>query len=108
MADAPFQVTREWIFAWRTPRGAWTRAQLAVLGLPWPPRQGWVRRVHGLTLSASQRADFEREGLDRHDGGGSRCAWCGERFAPDALVEVVALGPVHRAGCPSWLSSSSS
>ncbi len=28
-----------------TPRGAWTREQLEVLGVPWPPPKGWRRQL---------------------------------------------------------------
>lgn len=33
------------IEAGKTPRGAWTRAQLAEWGVPWPPPGGWKRRL---------------------------------------------------------------
>jgi hypothetical protein len=33
------------IEAAKTPRGAWTRKQLAQWGVPWPPRRGWQRRL---------------------------------------------------------------
>ena len=28
-----------------TDRGAWTREQLGILGVPWPPSQGWRKRL---------------------------------------------------------------
>ena len=28
-----------------TDRGAWTREQLGILGVPWPPPQGWRKRL---------------------------------------------------------------
>jgi len=31
----------EEIEAAKTPKGAWTRAQLAEWGVPWPPEKGW-------------------------------------------------------------------
>lgn len=34
-------VTAEEIEAKKTPKGAWTRAQLAEWGVPWPPPRGW-------------------------------------------------------------------
>jgi hypothetical protein len=33
------------IEAARTPRGAWTRKQLAQWGVPWPSARGWKRRL---------------------------------------------------------------
>ena len=38
-------VTREEIEAARTPKGGWTRAQLEVWGVPWPPPKGWLRAL---------------------------------------------------------------
>lgn len=40
------------IEAARTPRGAWTRAQLAQWGVPWPPPGGWKRRLEEQWLKA--------------------------------------------------------
>lgn len=36
---------REDIEARRTPRGGWTREQLAEWGVPWPPPKGWKKRL---------------------------------------------------------------
>jgi hypothetical protein len=33
------------IDAARTPRGSWTKAQLAEWGVPWPPPRGWRKRL---------------------------------------------------------------
>jgi len=38
-------VTREFIMSGRSPNGAWTRAQLALIGVPWPPVNGWISGV---------------------------------------------------------------
>ncbi|WP_405475836.1 hypothetical protein [Streptomyces sp. NBC_00009] len=37
----PVLPSPEEIAAARTPKGAWTRAQLAEWGVPWPPQKGW-------------------------------------------------------------------
>ena len=34
-------VTHEEVEAAKTPKGAWTKAQLAQWGVPWPPPKGW-------------------------------------------------------------------
>ena len=52
-------VTREWIFEHRTRKGAWTRAQLAAIGVSWPPISGWVSRVVGSTISEEDKRQFE-------------------------------------------------
>lgn len=46
-------LTHELIESGMTPRGAWTRAQLAVLGVSWPPRRGWKEALVGKQLSES-------------------------------------------------------
>jgi hypothetical protein len=51
------KVTREFIMNHRTKRGAWTRDQLACLGISWPPEKGWIKRVEGLMIPD---ADAER------------------------------------------------
>lgn len=50
-------VTEDLIEAARSPRGGWTRAGLALLGVPWPPPKGWRRRLPGRRIP---RADAER------------------------------------------------
>lgn len=40
-------ITLEEILAKRTPRGSWTRAQLAEWGIPWPPPKGWMQKLTG-------------------------------------------------------------
>ena len=54
-----FKITREWIHAHKTPRGGWTSAQLAVIGVAWPPTSGWVTQASGIVISDEQRARFE-------------------------------------------------
>jgi len=55
------KITAEWIHAHKTPRGAWTRKQLAVLGVEWPPERGWISRVEGHTITEEQRVAFVQE-----------------------------------------------
>lgn len=38
-------ITAETIFAARTEKGGWTKAQLAKWGVPWPPRKGWIQKL---------------------------------------------------------------
>jgi len=35
------------IMAKRTPKGGWTRADLARWGVPWPPPKGWIATLTG-------------------------------------------------------------
>ena len=41
----------------RTPKGAWSKAQLAEWGVPWPPPGGWKRHLE----SEAERLFAERE-----------------------------------------------
>jgi hypothetical protein len=42
------QSVRDKIESLRSPAGAWTRASLAQLGVPWPPPRGWRQAlIHG-------------------------------------------------------------
>lgn len=55
----PMKLTKEYILSHRTARGGFTKAQLAVLGVTWPPARGWLSRVVGSELSSKDRARFE-------------------------------------------------
>ncbi len=39
------KLTRLMIMEARTPRGAWNRPQLELIGIEWPPTHGWIERV---------------------------------------------------------------
>lgn len=48
------KLTRQFIMDNRTLKGSWTRPQIEVLGIEWPPRQGWIDTVIGKELTAQQ------------------------------------------------------
>ena len=52
-------VSRDWIYLHCTNNGAWTQAQLAILGVSWPPEAGWIDRVVGKPISDLARRQFE-------------------------------------------------
>lgn len=54
----PVTVTREFVHAHKTPKGAWTKRQLALLGVPWPPQNGWMVRIAGRQISDAAAAEF--------------------------------------------------
>ena len=56
--DRAARPTRAEIDAGRTPRGAWTKAQLAEWGVPWPPPKGWRKRL----LAAVEPGDDSEQG----------------------------------------------
>ena len=44
--------TKEEIEAVRSPRGGWTKNQLAEWGVPWPPPKGWKRALESEAVRA--------------------------------------------------------
>ena len=52
-------ITKQYINSHRTPRGAFTKAQVEALGIKWPPRAGWINRVIGEVISTEQAKKFE-------------------------------------------------
>lgn len=46
------RVTLEEVLAARTPRGGWTKKQLAEWGVDWPPTTGWIKRLTGDTSAS--------------------------------------------------------
>lgn len=71
----------------RTPRGGWTRDQLAKWGVPWPPPAGWKREL------VAQQVTYPRR-------------YQGERLCPGCqtlrIVDVVVMAPAsiaYRCDC---------
>ncbi len=42
----------------RTEKGGWTKNQLEILGLTWPPKKGWQDKVIGKELSEALCINF--------------------------------------------------
>lgn len=84
-ADAPlFQITHEWLLTHATNGDAWNAAQLAAIGIAWPPRAGWKARAIGMRVSELQRRAFE-------SGRTLESARCRRVAAPYAIVSARAL-----------------
>lgn len=47
MEQEHVEIDHEMLDRARSPRGGWNRAQLAVLGVRWPPPSGWKRSQTG-------------------------------------------------------------
>ena len=60
------KVSAKWIHAHHTSRGAWTRRQLAAIGVSWPPARGWMWRAEGMEITEAQRQTFEAESARVH------------------------------------------
>ena len=51
-------VTGEFLARGMSDRGGWTRAQLAILGVGWPPSPGWRIDAAGKRLTQEQADEF--------------------------------------------------
>ncbi|MGC2766605.1 MAG: hypothetical protein WB607_13960 [Candidatus Acidiferrum sp.] len=51
-------ITKELILAGRSSAGGWTREQLRLLGVDWPPRKKWQREIIGRTISKADAEEF--------------------------------------------------
>lgn len=51
-------VTKKWLLSCRTRAGGWTAAQLAELGLSWPPQHGWHEGLIGKEVTEAQYNRF--------------------------------------------------
>jgi len=65
-------ITEEFIISGQSRAGGWNRAQLELIGVPWPPRPGWKWRAIGtvipdsdadlfLELKGKKRGEIKRE-----------------------------------------------
>lgn len=52
-------ITDDYLNSHRTERGAWTKSQFKVIGVPWPPIAGWKSVVLGRELTDEQAKAFE-------------------------------------------------
>jgi hypothetical protein len=74
-------VSREEIMSKRSPRGGWTRAQLAEWGVPWPPPRGWKDALERqskprVVKKPPVRALLTRDGSTRYvDSNWSEAEW---------------------------------
>jgi hypothetical protein len=62
------KVTRQFLLDNATIRGSWTRAQLNVLGIGWPPAKGWQERIEGYELSDREVDQFKRYRFKKGSG----------------------------------------
>jgi hypothetical protein len=56
------------IEAAKTPRGGWTREQLAQWGVPWPPPKGWKQRLLRASTAGQAETDPPAAGNGAMDG----------------------------------------
>jgi len=55
-----FKITRTWLNQYsRTGHSGWNAKQLAILGISWPPKAGWIYQVCSQFLEDEQKKEFE-------------------------------------------------
>ena len=53
-------ITKEYLNAHKTSKGAFTRRQLEILGIGWPPSKKWERLVIDKEITFDEAALFEK------------------------------------------------
>lgn len=95
---ALMKLTRELILAARTSKGGWTRAQLEVIGVAWPPTYGWQNRAIGREMTEEEYLRFcdrseVRGKASRHSEHRQECTEkrisTGEPVAANDLAELI-------------------
>ena len=51
-------ITTKLIYDGRSANGGWSKSQLKILGIDWPPKQGWIEEVEGLQITLEKAAKF--------------------------------------------------
>lgn len=54
-----FLVTSDWVQKNKTLAGGWKAKQLALIGVNWPPRHGWIGSLYGRQITFAAKAEFE-------------------------------------------------
>ena len=54
------KITPEWLKENRTKNGGYTKAQILLLGIKWPPKHGWLKAIIGDEISDDAAREFER------------------------------------------------
>ena len=57
------KVTSEFIHRNKTQNGGWTKSQLAIVGVDFPPQKGWISRVVGMEITDEDAERFRLLGL---------------------------------------------
>jgi hypothetical protein len=60
VSDRFVRVTADLIQAGRSERGGWSKVQLAILGVSWPPPAGWKSEVIGRVIPRTEADRFVR------------------------------------------------
>ena len=55
------KLSADFIHRYKGASGGWSKAQLAVLGVSWPPSKGWIERLVGQEITDLQVEQFKAE-----------------------------------------------
>lgn len=61
-------VTPEFIEQGKSAHGGWSKRQLAILGVQWPPQPGWKPRAIGREIAQAEANEFLRIGEGKEGG----------------------------------------
>ena len=53
-------ITEEWLTINKTKAGGYTKAQLTLVGVDWPPIHGWKKAIIGTELNEENKITFEQ------------------------------------------------
>ena len=68
------RITSEFIEAGRSTAGGYSKKQLALIGVDWPPVKGWKRSVIGQEISTRTGEEFIRLRLEANRSASLKCA----------------------------------
>jgi len=52
------RITRQLLASGASRNGGWSKEQLGLLGVTWPPKRGWVRRIVGKWIDEEAVIEF--------------------------------------------------
>ncbi len=82
-------VTKKFLLDNRTSSKGWTKAQFVVLGLPFPPRAGWMALVKGRVLTEQEAKLFEDGKYASSESGIAHIKHLIRKLAPDQISHLI-------------------
>jgi hypothetical protein len=96
-------LTREMVHAGKSNRGGWTKAQVSLLGVEWPPQPGWIERLDGTRIREETYNAFLAARKDPPVKGQASAALTAPTEVPAGMV-VLTRELIHagKYGSGSW------
>lgn len=54
-----FTITKDWLDSNKTKSRGYSRSQLSILGIEWPPQKNWRKNVIGMQITDLQKQTYE-------------------------------------------------